>query len=293
MAAINGDFFVIKPGPYQGDPGGLYITEGELASRPEGNSFWVAANGDLRIGPVESKLRVKWPDGRSETPLGLNETRHDERAVLYTPTLGLRPGETPKKSPTTRTAGGRELVLERVEEQPWLPIQAGKTYAARVAEIRDGGNSPLQVNRMILSFGPKQAVPPSKIGDVLQLVMETNPNLEGVKTAIGTHRILMSAGKMPDLGPQQQPRHPRSMIGWNEKHLFFIVVDGRQEKLSVGMTYPEMATLAKEYGCTDAAELDGGGSSTLWAAGKILNSPSDGQPRAIANGLILFRQGKD
>ena len=93
---------------------------------------------------------------------------------------------------------------------------------------------------------------------------------------------------MPDLGPPDQPRHPRSMIGWNDNYLYFIVVDGRQLS-SIGMTYPEMAALVKEYGCTEAVELDGGGSSTLWAMGKILNSPSDGRPRAIANGLILFR----
>ena len=288
VAAINGDFFLIRPGPYQGDPSGLCITEGELASRPAGNSFWVAANGHLSIGPVESKLRVIWPDGTMATPLGLNETRPDDRAVLYTPTLGLRPNETPKKPPTTRTTGGRELVLERVEGQAWLPIQAGGKYPVRVRDILESGNTSLQVNRMILSLGPKLTVPPIKAGDVLQLVMETNPNLEGVRTAIGTHRILMKRGKLPDLGPPNQPRHPRSMIGWNEKYLLFIVVDGRQEGLSIGMTYPGMAALAKEYGCTEAAELDGGGSSTLWAMGKILNSPSDGRPRAIANGLILF-----
>jgi hypothetical protein len=28
VAAINGDFFVIKPGPYQGDPQGLQIALG-------------------------------------------------------------------------------------------------------------------------------------------------------------------------------------------------------------------------------------------------------------------------
>ena len=50
-----------------------------------------------------------------------------------------------------------------------------------------------------------------------------------------------------------------------------------------------MAALVREYGCIEAVELDGGGSSTLWATGKILNSPSDGRPRAIANGLILLR----
>ena len=39
VAAINGDFFVIKPGPYQGDPRGLQIAQGELVSRPMGSSF--------------------------------------------------------------------------------------------------------------------------------------------------------------------------------------------------------------------------------------------------------------
>ena len=70
VAAINGDFFVIKPGPYQGDPRGLQIAQGELVSRPMGSSFWITPSGELKIGPVESKLRVIWPDGKTETPLG-------------------------------------------------------------------------------------------------------------------------------------------------------------------------------------------------------------------------------
>jgi len=290
VAAINGDFFVIKPGPYQGDPRGLQISQAELVSRPMGNSFWIDSKGELKIGPVKSKLEVIWPDGKAETPLGLNEARADNEATLYTPTLGLRPDETPRQPPTTRTVGGREFVLERVEGQPWLPIEAGKTYAAKITEVRDGGSSPLQAGTMILSIGPKLEVPAAKAGDVLQLAMETKPNLEAVRTAIGAGRILAKDGKPPDLGPENQPRHPRSMIGWNDGYLFFIVVDGRQPGISIGVTYPEMAAIVKEYGCAEAVELDGGGSSTLWAMGKVLNSPSDGQPRALANALILFRQ---
>ena len=286
VAAINGDFFVLKAGPYQGDPRGLQIAQGELVSRPMGNSFWIAANGELKVGPVESKLRVIWADGKTETPLGLNEARPDSEATLYTPTLGLRPNETPKVPPTTHTKGGKELVLEQ-NGQLWLPLQAGRTYSARVAEVRDGGSGPLQANKMILSIGPKMAMPTTKVGDVLQLAMETKPNLQGVKTALGAGRVLVTGGKVPDLGPPDQPRHPRSMIGWNDNYLFFIVVDGRQLS-SIGMTYPEMAALVREYDCTEAVELDGGGSSTLWATGKILNSPCEWHPRAIANGLIVF-----
>src|ERR1043165_1781784 len=35
LAAVNGDFFLIAPGPYQGDPKGLQIINGELVSEPD------------------------------------------------------------------------------------------------------------------------------------------------------------------------------------------------------------------------------------------------------------------
>jgi hypothetical protein len=291
FAAINGDRFAIKPGPYQGDPQGIQILDSQLVSRPTGNSFWVAANGTLHIGPVVSKLRVVWSDGKTETAIGLNETRADDSVVLYTPILSILASDKPKAPPGTHTQGGGELVLERVEEKAWLPIVVGTTYVGKVAEIRSRGDTPMSPDRMILSIGPKRLsrLPPIRRGDTLQLIIETEPDLRGVRTAIGAGRILIQDAKIPDVGPANQPRHPRSMIGWNQQYLYFVVIDGRQPGISVGMTYPEMAALAREYKCTDAIELDGGGSSTLWAMGKILNSPSDGKPRAIADGLILFR----
>jgi len=39
--------------------------------------------------------------------------------------------------------------------------------------------------------------------------------------------------------------------------------------------------------------LDGGGSSTLWLGGKIMNSPSDGRERSVANALILLQRKQD
>ena len=214
LAAINGDFFVIKPGPYQGDPRGIQIAGGELVSRPAGNSFWVSATGEPRIGEITSRLRVVWPDGR-RAALGLNEARADDAMVLYTPTLAIRPGEIPRDSPTTRTRGGRELILERCPGEPWLPAQAGKTYSARVREVRETGSTPLAPGRLVLSIGPKlvPGLAPVAPGDVLRLVMQTAPDLAGVATAIGAGRVLVKDGKTPDVGPPKQPRHPRSMIG--------------------------------------------------------------------------------
>ena len=71
-----------------------------------------------------------------------------------------------------------------------------------------------------------------------------------------------------------------------------MVVDGRQPGLSMGMTYPELAELMLKFGCTEAVNIDGGGSSTFWLGGKTMNSPSDGRERSIANGLIVVQKKK-
>ena len=252
LAAINGDFFAIQAGPYQGDPRGIQIINGQLVSSPTGNTFWVAANGALSLGPVVSKLRVVWPDGKTETAIGLNEARADDSVVLYTPILSIPAKDKSNARPGTHTHGGRELVLERVDGQAWLPIILGTTYKGKVVDIENRGDTPMSPDRMVLSIGPKRLsrLPPIEQGDMLRIIVEAEPDLRGVQTAIGAGRILIQNGKSRDVGPANQPRHPRSMIGWNRQYLYFIVIDGRQQGVSVGMSYPEMAALAKEFQCT-------------------------------------------
>ena len=152
---------------------------------------------------MESKLRVLCPDSKVEIPLGLNEARPDDEATLYTPTLGLRPKESPKEAPTTRTKGGREYILER-EGQLWLPLCAGTTYAAKVVEVRDG-NSPLQPDKLVLSVGPKLTFPKVEVGDVLQLAMETRPALDGVQTALARAESWLRAASCPISAPRISP----------------------------------------------------------------------------------------
>ena len=91
---------------------------------------------------------------------------------------------------------------------------------------------------------------------------------------------------------KSKDRHPRSIIGWNTEFLFLVVVDGRAPQVAVGMTYSELAKLAQDLGCTEALNLDGGGSSTLWANGRVLNTPSDQAQRLVANALVLVEVEK-
>ena len=85
-------------------------------------------------------------------------------------------------------------------------------------------------------------------------------------------------------------RHPRTALGLSQdnKTLYLVVVDGRTS-LSVGMTCAELATLLKGLGAYHAANLDGGGSSAMYVAGQgVVNRPSDGSERVVANHLAVF-----
>lgn len=72
-------------------------------------------------------------------------------------------------------------------------------------------------------------------------------------------------------------RNPRSLIGKTREGVIYIVtIDGRAEGKAAGMTLAEECLTAKWLGLYCALNLDGGGSTTLWARQLgIINCPSD------------------
>jgi len=53
------------------------------------------------------------------------------------------------------------------------------------------------------------------------------------------------------------------------------------------MSLAELASYFARIGCTDALNLDGGGSSTLWARGQVMNTPCEGSERPMGNALLI------
>jgi exopolysaccharide biosynthesis protein len=53
------------------------------------------------------------------------------------------------------------------------------------------------------------------------------------------------------------------------------------------MTLKELAKYMKKLGAVDAMNLDGGGSTTFFLMGKVLNSPSDGRERPVSQALVI------
>ena len=73
----------------------------------------------------------------------------------------------------------------------------------------------------------------------------------------------------------------------DDNHLVFVVVDGRQEGYSAGVTLTELADILVDLGATTAYNLDGGGSSTMYFNGDVVNQPSNGGERATSDILYL------
>lgn len=95
-------------------------------------------------------------------------------------------------------------------------------------------------------------------------------------------------------------RHPRSAVGIKaDGKVILLTVDGRQEN-SAGMSLFELTKVMKWLGCTNAINLDGGGSTTLWVANApengVVNYPSDNKKwdhegtRKVANVILLKKK---
>lgn len=70
--------------------------------------------------------------------------------------------------------------------------------------------------------------------------------------------------------------NPRTAIGIIDNLHYIIVVSDGRTSTSEGLSLYELASVLKEEGCVTAYNLDGGGSSTLWFNGNVINNPTDG-----------------
>lgn len=100
----------------------------------------------------------------------------------------------------------------------------------------------------------------------------------------------MLQGKATDLSNvKQNGPYPRTAIGQISPTKYVVVVaDGKRFYYSVGFTPTELQNIFIEKGCKYAYNLDGGGSTSLYFNGRLINEPSDGEERPVAD-ILYFK----
>ncbi|KAB7528482.1 hypothetical protein F8C76_11505 [Flagellimonas olearia] len=112
-------------------------------------------------------------------------------------------------------------------------------------------------------------------------------NKESFVLRSGPFLIQDSKKYIPE-SPFSEKRHPRSCLGKTKNSVLLIAINGRSEEAD-GMNFTEVQDFLLQLGCTDAINLDGGGSTTLWSKEKgIVNYPTDKTgERPVANAILL------
>ena len=131
--------------------------------------------------------------------------------------------------------------------------------------------------------------------EYVDVQINTNPKWENVKHIISGGPYLvknsevfvdMSAQKLQSIGG----RNPRTAIGYTKDNdLILITADGR-EGSSIGLTLVELANLMKSLGCTNAINLDGGGSTVMYVNGQIVNHPAQTGGIALSNAVVISKK---
>ncbi len=117
-----------------------------------------------------------------------------------------------------------------------------------------------------LSFGPALVSNGSIVSGIDDVEVDTN---------FGNHSV--------------QGSQPRTGIGIvSAHHYVLVVVDGRSPGYSKGVTMSQFAQIFADLGATTAYNLDGGGSSTMYFDGDVVNDPlGRGQERGTSDILYV------
>jgi hypothetical protein len=281
VVGVNGDLFNWTTG----HPSGIFVQRSVVASRPlrGRSSLGIGLDGLLRVARIQYAGTFQI-DGHPMRGLKeFNRPIASRRGfTLFTPAWGTR---TPHRSYTT------EAILADVTR-----MFPNVDRHARIVRVVRGsghaippGGAVLQARRTSRAILNAQAVP----GGGITFRIGLTTWWEGVRTAIGGGPVLVRAG-VPVYRPdewfstyQLSPRHPRTGVGQlADGRIVLLAADGRS-RASSGLTNRQLANQMVHYGAVEAMAFDAGGSTEMAFNGRVLNRPSDGQERPLADSLQL------
>lgn len=280
LAAVNGDFF---------DIGRTDAPLGITVDRDRGTL------GGSRDGWIPGVNSTLWfdADGPHISPLSLRYQLRQRKAWAIS---GLNhPSITPGEigvydSDWHRTEGYQVTAGKKRAREVWLRKNRVVSNRPKLSS----GKKIHRKERVLIGTGPMAAkLKNLKKGKKLTLAQR----LDGGKPtlAVSGDRPLLVNGVRTVIN--NTIAHPRTAVGIDAdgRKLLILVVDGRSA-VSRGYTMVELADMMTALGAENAINFDGGGSSAMYTRGAtgamgLINEPSDGNERLVANAFGVFYNG--
>ncbi|MBO7392629.1 MAG: phosphodiester glycosidase family protein [Abditibacteriota bacterium] len=291
IAGVNGDCYLSG-----GTSRGIRINDGHFTTSIGhddaiwGGFYWTADRQALHTSsPVKnSGMNLRFADRTSVGVLDVNVPAVDGNRVLYNAKYGLR---------TPSDSGVTDMVV-RLGKPNIIGMADGK-----VVSFNPGGNTIIPFDCVVVTAkgtAVSELTAKAKVGDTVTLstaawsclldhTTQVHLPANTLAAITGWETVLENGNLVTPVLEVLTDRHPRTVVAYNDRYVFFMVCDGRRSGVSIGMTGPEMGRFCRDtLGATDAVCLDGGGSSTMVTNGTVRNRPSDGSERAVANSLIMY-----
>ena len=250
IAAINGGYFK----PQTGVPLGTLMINKKMYTGP---IYDRVALGIFDDGYGMARVQLK---STVDTNIGglkidnINQPRMlSTHTIVYTPVWGEYSPPCPKYGKQITVSNGKLIA---------------SSYGSALIP-KDG----------FVIVGPEKALDTIIRAKRFKLNIKMNPDWNNVNHIIsggpyliknGDIYVDMTAQKLGAIGG----RNPRTAIGYTrDNHLVMLTADGR-EGSSIGLTLMELASLMKEFGCVNAMNLDGGGSTVMYINGQVVNKPA-------------------
>ena len=297
VAAINGGFF--KGNRQNGAPEYAYKIEDTWyadSTTPRSVLGWNEDADELFVG----RLKNKWSlsiDGK-EYPTGrVNQVRQPAGRVLYTPAYNGR---------TFNAGGGVEIGIQN-DEVIFVHTEIGSSKIPKDGYVYSiGPQVPFDAEQ--IEVGMPAIVMHECIAFEAQdpKTQLEESDLEEVDYIVNGIPIMITEGeKVKSFAPEGVQnivprsivtgRHPRTAVGLLENgHWLFVVVDGRQQAHSMGMTIDELANFMLKEGCVEAINLDGGASASMYLQGQTKNRPGRGRgERPVSDAILVLPRSCD
>lgn len=138
------------------------------------------------------------------------------------------------------------------------------------------------------------------LGDVIRVETSISPDIESIKDASGGNTLIVKDGEVCEFTSNITGKAQRTAMGLSPsgKTLVFVTIDGRQDDCP-GFTQTDLAEFMIALGCSEAINLDGGGSTTLVIPDRfsgtqtVTNEVSSPRKVSTAVGVISHAESGD
>lgn len=196
-----------------------------------------------------------------------------------------------------------EVILDLAEGQGW---DSGRDIKLKVVEVRtNAGKGTLgQHDLALVGRGANAtAIAALAAGDevTLKYTWTYNPGTEQevtplVEQAVGGNALVMRGGELTEHNTNEaynKQVYSRTGYGCSAdgKMLYIVVIDKSTDLVygnSAGCNTSVMCEFARSLGCSNMANFDAGGSAEMMVNGRIENKTTEGSPRNVANGWLVY-----